>query len=444
MNGKVAKICDFGLADLLFSDRSYVNLTGSRISMGTVNYMAPEQRQDAGGVDQRADVFFLRRRDLRVVDRAAARRAFLRAVRRKSCARSPNRSARHARRSRPTREIDSRWCARWSSDSSRSVAAASEESAMRRLFVTGATGFLGREVLARLAKRRWPTLVTMRRRGDDDTKEAAKARLLQVIRGVDPDETLETVDVTFADVSVPGLGLDLSAVDWLENDPTPVQMIHGAAQVRFDLPWEVMETQNVTGTENVIALGEQLADRGLLYRLDYVSTSFVAGDRVGLFFEDELSAGQTPRNDYEKSKLLAEGRVHAAEQTGLPATVHRPSIIVGDSRTGRASSFKVLYWPLKVYARGRWRTVFGEPSCTIDVVPVDFVADAMMHLLDREDAVGRTFHLAAGPERQSTIGELAAMAESAVRTKAAPLHRSGFVHEVASPGRSPDPEVGSP
>jgi eukaryotic-like serine/threonine-protein kinase len=52
-----AKICDFGLADLLYSDRSFVNLTGSRISMGTVNYMAPEQRQDAGRVDQRADVY---------------------------------------------------------------------------------------------------------------------------------------------------------------------------------------------------------------------------------------------------------------------------------------------------------------------------------------------------------------------------------------------------
>ena len=53
----IAKICDFGLADILYCDRSYVNLTGSRISMGTVNYMAPEQRQDAGRVDQRADVF---------------------------------------------------------------------------------------------------------------------------------------------------------------------------------------------------------------------------------------------------------------------------------------------------------------------------------------------------------------------------------------------------
>ena len=56
-DGYVPKICDFGLADILYSDRSYVNLTGSRISMGTVNYMAPEQRQDAGRVDQRADVY---------------------------------------------------------------------------------------------------------------------------------------------------------------------------------------------------------------------------------------------------------------------------------------------------------------------------------------------------------------------------------------------------
>lgn len=56
-SGHVAKICDFGLADILYSDRSFVNLTGSRISMGTVNYMAPEQRQDAGRVDARADVY---------------------------------------------------------------------------------------------------------------------------------------------------------------------------------------------------------------------------------------------------------------------------------------------------------------------------------------------------------------------------------------------------
>lgn len=55
--GRIAKICDFGLADILYSDRSFVNLTGSRISMGTVNYMAPEQRKDAGRVDQRADVY---------------------------------------------------------------------------------------------------------------------------------------------------------------------------------------------------------------------------------------------------------------------------------------------------------------------------------------------------------------------------------------------------
>jgi long-chain acyl-CoA synthetase len=96
---------------------------------------------------------------------------------------------------------------------------------------------------------------------------------------------------------------------------------------------------------------------------------------------------------------------------GLPITVHRPSIIVGHSKTGKASSFKVLYWPLRLYARGRWRTMFGRPHCTVDVVPVDFVADAIAQLLSVPAACGSTLHLAAGAQRQSTIGELAMLAE---------------------------------
>jgi hypothetical protein len=66
---------------------------------------------------------------------------------------------------------------------------------------------------------------------------------------------------------------------------------------------------------------------------------------------------------------------------------------------------------MKVYARGRWRTLFGRPDCAIDVVPVDYVADAMIHLFERTEALGRTFHLAAGVERQSTIAEIVALAE---------------------------------
>lgn len=277
---------------------------------------------------------------------------------------------------------------------------------MTRYLLTGATGFLGREVLVRLLEQRADVLVTTRPRTDTDPVE----RMLEVVRHTAPDAPLDTLTVALGDVTQDGLGLDADARAWL--DAGPVQVVHGAAEVRFDLPYAHMLEQNVGGTKQALGVARGLADAGRLVRFDHVSTAYVAGDREDVASEDDVDVGQRPRNDYERTKLLAEVEVGAAKQAGLPVTVHRPSIIVGDSRTGRASSFKVLYWPMKVYARGRFRTLFGRPSCFVDVVPVDYVADAMMALFGRPEATGRTFHLAAGPERQSTIEELVAIART--------------------------------
>ena len=276
--------------------------------------------------------------------------------------------------------------------------------------VTGATGFLGRELLARMLKRGLPMAVTTRRK-EDEAPEAAAERFKAIIAETNPDVSFAGTEVLFADVSEPNLGLDPALLERLEQGGEPIHIVHGAAEVRFDLPREVMEKQNVVGTENILALARRFADRGKLHRLDYVSTTYVAGTRTDLAKETEIDVGQGSRNEYERSKKLAELAVDRERKRGLPVTVHRPSIIVGDSRTGKASSFKVLYWPLKLYARGQWKLVFGRPDCPMDVVPVDFVADAMMHLMFEPKAIGRTFHLAAGPERQSTIGELVLMAE---------------------------------
>lgn len=276
--------------------------------------------------------------------------------------------------------------------------------------LTGATGFLGRELTVRLLTLGARVLVTSRRREGESIKDA-HARLNTLVEKTAPDTPLADLEVAFADVSEPGLALSGEAERWINASDDPVQIVHGAAEVRFDLPYEVMHKQNVIGTRNVVALARALAEQGRLFRVDHVSTSFIAGDRTGVALETEIDVGQKRRNAYEGSKLEAELEIEVAKKDGLPVTVHRPSIIVGDSRTGRASSFKVLYWPMKVYARGRWRTMFGDPSCKLDVVPVDFVADAMIHLFQLPEATGRTFHLAAGEARQSTIGEIVGIAE---------------------------------
>lgn len=231
----------------------------------------------------------------------------------------------------------------------------------------------------------------------------------RVLRALSQAEGPRAPDITVAsgDMLEPGFALDAVGRDWLAAGGD-VQVVHAAAEVRFDLPLEAMRARNLGGAENALDLARSLGSR--LARFDHVSTAYVAGDRRGVVLETERDVGQTARNPYEASKLEAEGAVAEAVTQGLPATVHRPSIIVGDARTGRASSFKVLYWPLGLYARGRFRTVFGDPLCRLDIVPVDFVVDAMQAAFREPATLGATLHLCAGPDRESSIGEVAELA----------------------------------
>jgi nucleoside-diphosphate-sugar epimerase len=116
--------------------------------------------------------------------------------------------------------------------------------------------------------------------------------------------------------------------------------------------------------------------------------------------------GQGYRNTYEQTKAEAEALVRA-RLGSLPGVILRPSIIVGDSRTGVTSSFKMMYWPLKIYARGLWRTVPGYPDAVLDIVPVDYVAASVARLVFDEAAFGSTVHLCAGPRGSATIEQVA-------------------------------------
>ena len=140
----------------------------------------------------------------------------------------------------------------------------------------------------------------------------------------------------------------------------------------------------------------------------YVGTAYVAGERSDLVREDELNVGQGFRNTASRADQVREAEALVRSRLGsLPGVILRPSIIVGDSRTGVTSSFKMMYWPLKIYARRLWRTVPGYPDAVLDIVPVDYVASAVARLTFDEAAVGSTFHLCAGPRASATIQQVA-------------------------------------
>jgi thioester reductase-like protein len=237
------------------------------------------------------------------------------------------------------------------------------------ILLTGATGLLGGEVLARLLARTDRTVVALVRR----PLGFEHPRLSLLMADLTDDAPLPTPDVPIS------------------------QVIHCAASVSFTLPIDEQREINVDGTRRLLELA---ATFPALERFMHVSTAYVAGTHDGVFGPDDLERGQGFRNTYEQSKHEAEVLVRGF---GLPYQVVRPSIVVGDQHTGRTNAFNVLYPPMKAYAHGKLHVAPGRREAPVDVVPIDHVADAMMALLSVEP--GRTHLLVAG-ENATTVGEL--------------------------------------
>jgi thioester reductase-like protein len=255
---------------------------------------------------------------------------------------------------------------------------------MGAVLLTGATGFVGMEVLRRYVSAGDRQVYALVRASDD---RAAAERL--------PD--YDCLTAVAGDIEQPGLGLSSQTAGMLAEEVTTV--VHCAATVSFDLPLADSRRVNVEGTRHVVELAERCRR---LERLSYVSTAYVAGEPGGVFGEDQLDVGQRFRNPYERSKFEAE-RMIRERGAQLPLQILRPSIIVGDSRTGQTSSFNVLYGPLKAFARGRIPAIPARRSSPVDIVPVDYVADRV-HELATTGADG-TFHLVAG-RNATTVGRL--------------------------------------
>lgn len=263
------------------------------------------------------------------------------------------------------------------------------------ILVTGATGFLGTQLVRELLDRHPQIRLALLIR--DTQGKSGQQRADSIV----PPEARLRVQVFSGDVGKPNCGLDASAYGFLSAETT--RIIHCAATVRFDHSLDEARAINVEGTRRILDFA---AGARKLRSLAYVGTAYVAGERTNLVGENELDVGQRYRNSYEKTKAEAEALVRSRFGS-LPIVILRPSIIVGDSRTGVTSSFKMMYWPLKIYARRLWRTVPGFPDAVLDIVPVDFVASAVAQLVFDEAALGNTVHLCAGPEGSATIQQIA-------------------------------------
>jgi thioester reductase-like protein len=273
------------------------------------------------------------------------------------------------------------------------------------VLLTGTTGFVGMELLARYLERSRRPIVALVRADGDDAAAARVQAVLTNLFGARAARYASRVEAIAADLTAPGLALDQERRERLAQRVTKI--VHSAASVSFTQPLAEAREINVEGTRRMLEFAQLAQRHGGLERYGHVSTAYVAGTHAGSFAESDLDVGQSFHNAYEQSKFEAEQLVRSHD--GLPFTILRPSIVVGDRRSGWTAAFNVLYWPLRAFARGLFEVVPAVESAPVDVVSIDYVADAIHELCETGGDVGETYHLTAGVNA-STIGEIAQLA----------------------------------
>ena len=254
----------------------------------------------------------------------------------------------------------------------------------RVVLFTGFPGFIGARLIPRLLELEpgieFHCLV------QEKFLEAARASVETLAR--EHPATSGRIELVVGDITAPGLGLGETEARILHRKLTGCY--HLAAIYDLAVARDVAMRVNVEGTRNVLAFLEECPH---LRRLDYVSTAYVSGTAVGLFRETDLDVGQSFKNYYEETKFLAE---EAVTGSALPTAKYRPAIVVGDSRTGETAKFDGPYFALNAMRRlpspGAFVRV-GSGTAPVNLVPVDYVLEAIARLSTWDGSVGRTYHL---------------------------------------------------
>ena len=254
----------------------------------------------------------------------------------------------------------------------------------RHVLFTGFPGFIGARLIPRLLELEPGT--TFHCLVQEKFLSAADASVAAL--GEEHPGTKGRIRLVVGDITAPGLGLGAAAAKTLAKRVTGC--FHLAAVYDLAVAKDVGMRINVEGTKNVLEL---LAGAEAFERLDYVSTAYVSGTAVGTYRETDLDVGQKFKNFYEETKFLAEV---AVKESRIPAVIYRPGIVVGNSKTGETAKFDGPYFSLNAMgvlpSPGAFIKV-GTGEAEVNLVPVDFVLEAIARLSTWPGAIGKTYHL---------------------------------------------------
>ena len=270
---------------------------------------------------------------------------------------------------------------------------------MSTYLVTGGTGFLGRHLLERLVRRPDARIHVLVREGSAGRLAALAADL----------PGGERISPLVGDLGLDGLGLTAARRKGLGRVD---HVVHLAALYDMTADDEANHQTNVEGTRRVVELAAALR-AGCLH---HVSSVAVAGEHRGRFTEAMFDEGQHLPSPYHRTKYEAERLVR--DQMQVPWRVYRPAVVVGDSRTGDMDKVDGPYYLMKALAGlgdlpGAHRLPLVGPDLgATNLVPVDYVADALDALVHADGLDGRAFHLV-HPRPQRLLDVYNALADAA-------------------------------
>jgi thioester reductase-like protein len=264
-------------------------------------------------------------------------------------------------------------------------------------FVTGATGFIGRFLVERLLEREGDIHVLVRK--------GSRRKLDALIERWGQADRIHPVE---GDLSKPSLGVSKA---WVKQHTGKIDhFFHLAAIYDMTADDEANRVANVGGTRHAVELANALKV-GCFHQ---VSSVAAAGLYEGVFTEDMFDEGQPLDHPYHRTKF--ESEKIARTETKVPWRVYRPAIVVGHSQTGEMDKIDGPYYLFKALKMGARLPdvvpLIGPRMGDTNIVPVDFVADALDHIAHEPGLDGKAFHLVS-PEPQGSVELINTFAEIA-------------------------------
>ncbi len=292
---------------------------------------------------------------------------------------------------------------------------------MKNIFLTGATGTIGSALLPRLLADEQAQITLLVRASDEAALAQRLAQLLAHCGIAADSPQARRVQALRGDISLPHFGLSAQQDAALAERSS--HLIHCAASVKLTMSADEASATAVTPTRSVLALARRCASAGVLRKVDLVSTVGVWGRTPGHMPERRLPEVRDFHNTYEAAKAEAE-RVVWAEAEGLPLTVHRPSMVVGETGSGRVMHFQVFYHLCEFLSGARTFGIMPKLGNTrLDTVPVDWVADAIVWASKHPHTAGQIFHLCSGPDGALPLAPLQTRVRSLWQARGRPLPR---------------------